>query len=52
MLLRGAEVLFLTPDPISRYFAYKSDLAATAHSLHLVKALKYRMWEGTSQQCR
>ena len=38
--------------PWCRFFAFKSDLAATANSLQLVKALKNRMWDGTVQQCR
>ncbi|GAX85569.1 hypothetical protein CEUSTIGMA_g12984.t1 [Chlamydomonas eustigma] len=37
---------------MARYFAHVRRLAATANAFQLVKALKQRMWEGTTQQCR
>ena len=35
-----------------RYYAHKGELAGTANALKLVKALKNKMWESTTQQCR
>jgi hypothetical protein len=42
----------MSPCMSCRYFAHKGELAGTANALKLVKALKNKMWESTTQQCR
>lgn len=44
--------MLVFPAHIHRYFAHKEQLAATANALQLVKALKYRMWDTSTQQVR